>query len=486
MDVEKIWTSVGKRLPFLHLEKKRNRVLTLVFILFLVLGSMAPPSEPSQGIESETSAALDTSRAEENNENTPQALSDRETLSEAVPAREAAAGQPDAPATEQNIESLPELGESTITEQAALQEPPAAAMAQEGSTLTVYFIDVGQADSALVVCDGSTMLIDGGNAADSNLIYSFLNQHDIQHLDYIVASHAHEDHVGGLAGALNYATVGTAFCPVTEYDTRAFASFVRYLDKQGVGITIPSAGDSFALGAATVEILSPGKNDENPNNMSIVLKISHNKVSFLFTGDAEREAEQNILDQGYDVSATVLKVGHHGSDTSTTYPFLREVMPQYAVISCGAGNSYGHPHENLLSRLRDAEVRLYRTDMQGDIVFVSDGENVSVSTQRNANVQTNPTESVAFLPDQVPPTSLAPAQKADPEISPPAAPAPEQETRQETPSIKNNVEYIGNVNSLKFHLPSCHTLPAEKNRIYFASREAAISAGYDPCGNCHP
>ena len=256
--------------------------------------------------------------------------------------------------------------------------------------MTIYFIDVGQADSTLVVCDGAAMLIDGGNAADSNLIYTFLRKHDITHLDYIVATHPHEDHVGGLAGALHYASVGIAYSPVTEYDTRAFASFVRYLDNQGVSLTIPKPGDTFMLGSATVDILAPVQTYASPNNSSIVLRISHGANRFLFTGDAEREAEADILEQAYDLSATVLHVGHHGSDTSTTYPFLREIMPTYAVISCGTGNSYGHPHENLLSRLRDADVTLYRTDLQGDIVCVSDGKTVAFTTARNGDIQTNP------------------------------------------------------------------------------------------------
>ncbi|GHU93591.1 competence protein ComE [Clostridia bacterium] len=257
--------------------------------------------------------------------------------------------------------------------------------------LTVYYIDVGQADSALVLCEGAAMLIDGGNAADSDLIYTFLKNHEIDKLDYIVATHAHEDHVGGLAGALSYAAADTALCPVTDYDTKAFKNFVKALDKQGIDITVPKHGDAFNLGGADVKILGPINPSDEPNNMSIVMKITYGDTSFLFTGDAERAEEADILDAGYDLSSTVLKVGHHGSDTSATYPFLREIMPLYAVISCGKKNSYGHPHENTLSRLRDADVTLFRTDMQGTITAVSDGKTVSFTTERNAEAQTNPT-----------------------------------------------------------------------------------------------
>lgn len=249
--------------------------------------------------------------------------------------------------------------------------------------LQVHFLDVGQADAALVLCDNQAMLIDGGNKGDSDFIYTYLKNHDITHLDYIIATHAHEDHVGGLAGALNFATAGIAYCPVTSYNSKAFSNFVKYLDAQGVEITIPSAGDSFMLGSASVEILAPINYPQNgTNNSSIVLKIVYGNTSFLFTGDIEREAEYEILEAGYDLASIALKVAHHGSDTSTTYPFLREVMPTYAIISVGNGNSYGHPAESTLSKLRDADVIVYRTDLNGTIICTSDGETVSFSTTK--------------------------------------------------------------------------------------------------------
>ena len=338
------------------------------------------------------------------------------------------------------------------------------------SIVTVYFLDVGQADAALVVSDGKYMLIDGGNAADSDFIYSFLRNHGITHLDYIIATHAHEDHVGGLSGALNYATVDTALCPVTSYDSRAFDSFIRYLGNQGVSITVPEPGDTFSLGSASFTILGPTRSYENTNDSSIILRLTHGATSFLFVGDAERDAEQDILSAGYDISATVLKVGHHGSETSSTYPFLREIMPEYAVISCGRNNSYGHPHENTLSRFRDAGVALYRTDIQGTITCVSDGGTVSFSTERNQYVETNPT-----IPSELPTFS--------PDTP---APSPERPSVSTSSPQSGSGSYIGNRNSHKFHRPSCSTLPAEQNRVFFNTREEAVIAGYDACQRCNP
>jgi competence protein ComEC len=324
-------------------------------------------------------------------------------------------------------------------------DPNSNIITNKETELTVYFLDVGQADSALVTCGGASMLIDGGNADDSNYIYSFLKSHNINHLDYVVATHIHTDHIGGLAGALNYAQTGTAFSPVTEFDSKPFANFVKYLDKQGAAITVPKPGYTFGLGGAAVKIIGPIKPSDEPNNTSIVLKITFGATSFLFTGDAEREEEADILAAGYDLKSTVLKVGHHGSETSTTYPFLREIMPEYAVISCGRDNPYGHPHEATLSKLRDADAAVYRTDLQGLITAVSDGKTVRFTTEKNL---TNPAVNK-------PPSAI-------------------------------EAYYIGNINSYKFHRPDCSGLPAEKNRLIFNTREAALSEGYDPCGICKP
>ena len=361
-------------------------------------------------------------------------------------------------------------------------EPPAAA-----SGFTVYFLDVGQADSALIVCDGKTMLIDGGNAADSNLIYSVLKKRGVTHLDYIIATHAHEDHAGGLPGALQYATVGTVYCPVTSYSSKSFNNFVSAVQKQGKQITVPSVGTSFNLGSAKVTLLAVNTLSD-ANNTSIVARIVYGNTSFLFTGDAEREVEQVLINRGVNLRSTVLKVGHHGSYTSTSYAFLWNVMPQYAVISCGKGNSYGHPHDEVLSRLHDADVFTFRTDLQGDITCTSNGSTVKFRVDRNWNADVfgslgGNTSQETTLPPETEPVTTTP----DPVVTEPDTTV---ETTEPEPTVTQSIiDYILNANSMKFHDPNCEWAQkiSDRNRIdYIGSREELIERGYSPCGSCQP
>ncbi len=249
--------------------------------------------------------------------------------------------------------------------------------------LTVHFIDVGQADCTLLECGGQTMLIDGGNVEDGSLVVSYLKRQGIESLNYVVCTHAHEDHVGGLAGPLNAFKVGQVFAPVTDYDSKVFENFLKYTHAQGLDVTVPVADTSFLLGEAYVTVLGPREEYEDTNDTSVVLRVDHGENSFLFTGDMETTAENDLLAAGCRLDADVLKVGHHGSSTSTGYVFLREVMPEYGVISCGIDNSYGHPHEEVTSRLYDAGVTVYRTDKQGTIVATSDGKGITFTTEKN-------------------------------------------------------------------------------------------------------
>lgn len=243
--------------------------------------------------------------------------------------------------------------------------------------------------------------------------------------------------------------------PVLEYESEIFHTFKAKAEGQVRGLTVPSIGSTYTLGSAVVKILGLNAG-EGVNDSSIILKIIYGETSFLFTGDAEYDAEHAVLDSGADLTATVLKVGHHGSDTSTCYPFLRAVSPAYAVISVGEGNSYGHPSESTLSKLRDADVEVFRTDLQGDIFCISDGKSVRFETEKQANEEV---------------------------VNPTAADGSGQNS-QDTSDTSGI--YIGNIKSMKFHRTSCNSLPKESNCVYFDNRSSAIEAGYVPCQNCKP
>lgn len=355
---------------------------------------------------------------------------------------------------------------------------PSVVIPPQNSSFEAHFIDVGQADAAVILCDGKAMLIDGGNVGDSSKLYTYLKNHNISHLDYVIGTHAHEDHIGGIAGALNYASVDTVYCPVTSYTSDAFNNFNKAVQKHNASISIPSVGTTFNLGSASCKILAVNTSSDT-NNSSIVLRITYGDTSFLFTGDAEREVEQNILGHGETLQSTVLKVGHHGSETSTSYVWLREIMPEYAIISVGAGNSYGHPTEEVLSRLRDADVKTFRTDMQGDIICTSDGKTVTVATSRNSDADVfggiggNSTQK---------PTEPEETQK-------PTEPKETQGTDDSDNDTQQGTHYVLNTNTKKFHYPGCASAKkiSEKNRQdFYGTREELIAMGYSPCGNCDP
>ncbi|MFQ7695063.1 MAG: ComEC/Rec2 family competence protein [Christensenellales bacterium] len=247
----------------------------------------------------------------------------------------------------------------------------------------VHFVDVGQGDGAIVVCDGKTLVIDGGTAENGAKMVEYLqNTLHVSKVDFVIGTHPHADHIGGLPDVIRACKVKKLYSPVDEFEAKPFETMKRAADDKKLKITVPQAGQSFSLGRAKVEFLAPLGIYDNVNDLSLVVRVTYGQTAFLFTGDAERPSEYDMTDSGEDLSATVLKVGHHGSNTSTSYIFLRQVMPAYAIISCGKDNAYGHPHEEVLSRLADEGAGVYRTDECGTIVCRSNGAKVTVRTEK--------------------------------------------------------------------------------------------------------
>lgn len=324
--------------------------------------------------------------------------------------------------------------------------------------LLVSFIDVGQGDATLIQCDGQNMLIDSGTNASTEALLSYLSEKAVSSFDLVVGTHPHEDHIGGLDNVIEQYDVENIWMPRVQADTKTFEDVLLAVRDKGLRITAPSPGQSFALGGSTITVLGPvGSGYEDTNNYSIVLRIDYGDYSFLFTGDAERESEQELLASGANLKADVLKVGHHGSSSSTTKAFLNAVDPDFAVISSGEGNSYGHPTSEVLDTLQTASVSVFRTDKCGTISISSNSNNLLIDyASRHSNDAEATSDSGYSM------------------------------TITYTATEEDIALYIGNKNSHKFHDPSCGSLPLEKNRTYFKNREEAVDAGYDPCKKCKP
>ena len=315
----------------------------------------------------------------------------------------------------------------------------------------IHFLDIGQGDSALVLCGEYAMLIDGGNLNDASRLISMIKRQSITHLDCIICTHAHSDHAGGLAAAVEAFSPDFALAPDAEEYSREMYLFRQALDARNIPLYITSPGKVMQFGDADVTILGPLQTSENLNDASMVLRITYGDISILFMGDAEFSEENDLLSANLLSESTVLKVGHHGAENSTSEDFLNCVRPLYAVISSGVGNDYGHPHKALLDRLRSFDVKTFRTDLQGEITLKSDGTTVSFEVQGAPDADT-----------------LSPIRKLNDDTV---------------------MEYVINRNSGVFHKPDCSGALSmkEENRMEVSdTRLHLIEQGYKPCGRCNP
>lgn len=256
----------------------------------------------------------------------------------------------------------------------------------EGELLKVSFLDVGQADSILINANNKYMLIDAGNNEDGEKLVTYLKSLGIEKFDYVVGTHAHEDHIGGMDNIIDSFDIGTFYMPDVITTTKTFEDVLDSLEKKNLNFDTPQIGSTFDLGKTKIETIYVGNDSKNLNDSSIILKLAYGNISFLFTGDTESDIEKTLLNK--DIESDVLKVAHHGSNTSSSNAFLKKVNPKYAIISVGAGNSYGHPKSVILDRLEKLGTKIYRTDELGTIIVTTDGEKIEVSnikTDTNGN-----------------------------------------------------------------------------------------------------
>lgn len=326
-----------------------------------------------------------------------------------------------------------------------LNNPEAVTAAVEEAGIKVHFLDVGQGDSELVEADGHFMLIDAGEGDQGEKVISYLKGQGVRKLDYVIGTHPHSDHIGGLEAVIREFDIGTVILPEKEHTTGTYERLLEAIEEKNLKVRAARAGDSYELGAAAFQILSPARSyGDELNNWSVGIRLTYGDNAFILCGDAEKEAEADMCQSGLELKADVLKVSHHGSRTSSSEEFLDRVAPKTAVISCGRDNDYGHPHEETLEKLKERGIWVLRTDLLGTIVAQGDGKNLQ------------------FV--------YAEAEEA-------------------LPSSEARTDYVVNENTRKFHLPDCRSVTAmkkENRREYHKTRQELIQMGYEPCGSCQP
>ncbi len=360
------------------------------------------------------------------------------------------------------LESGTEQTEAIQTE--TVQEEIRSPENQRGDSqgeLSVTYLDVGQGNAVVIRQGNQTMLIDGGPRESSSFVVSYLKQQGIQKLDYVLISHFDEDHLAGAIGALYNFPVGTLITADYETDSSIYDSYKEAVEEKGYEPVHPSLGDTFSLGDGSFRIISPvsyGHEDENQDSVGIILEMGSDR--FFIGGDIGLEGEKEILEAGVDIQADVMLMNHHGSHVSRE--FFQAVNPSWAVISCGEGNSYGHPRQDTVELIQESQVSLFRTDRQGTITAVSQGQGITF--------------------DQDPCNDYTPGDRTE----------EKEDTLEETRtalsnSTREDCDYILNIHTKKIHLPDCSSVKAmdEDNMAFYKGDEdSLLSQGYTPCGNC--
>lgn len=246
--------------------------------------------------------------------------------------------------------------------------------------ISVHFIDVGQGDSILIKSATKAILIDAGERGET--VPDYLKSLGISSLDLVVGTHPHADHIGGLINVLASIDVKEVLDPGVVHTTQVFEDYLNLIDTKNIKFTEARAGKKYDFGDGLIlDVLHPfAALGDDLNSVSIVVRVTYGKISFLLSGDAEQDAEAEIINSGVNIQSTILKVGHHGSRTSTSQVYLNAINPEAAIIMCGIGNTYGHPHKETLDKLLAKNITIYRTDLNGDIVIITDGDTYSVTT----------------------------------------------------------------------------------------------------------
>ena len=340
-------------------------------------------------------------------------------------------------------------------------------------SMEIHFLDVGQGDSILIKTPSAAMLVDAGKNEDGATIVSYLQQQGVTKLDYVIGTHPHEDHIGGLDDVINSFDIGTVILPGKTHTSQTYMDVLTSIQNKGLEVTQAVTGNGYSLGTAVFTVLSPNSDadyGDNLNDWSIGIKLVNGNNSVVLTGDAEARTENDILATGIDLKADILKAGHHGSETSNIESFVNTISPKYAVISCGKDNQYGHPDVSVLQSFQNKGIETFRTDEQGAIVATSDGANITWSTTPSTSM------TPGIKPEEVPAAQNAPQPvESIPDSTPEATEAPQAPEQGEMVWISATGD--------KYHnKPDCGRMNPDKARQM--TRDDAEANSYEPCSKC--
>ncbi|MEF2654073.1 MAG: MBL fold metallo-hydrolase [Blautia sp.] len=327
--------------------------------------------------------------------------------------------------------------------------------------MAVHFLDVEQGLSILVQSGGENLLYDGGDTSHSDEVAEYLHNQNVENIDYMISSHYDADHLGGLLKCLQNFSVENILGADYYQGTDLYMDFVNAATANAISIQYPKPGDTFSFGTGSFTVLAPSGIDPNDSNEnSVVIRLTNGNNSFLFTGDAEETSEQDMISTGRNLDCDVLSLGHHGSSSSTTWDFLEASTPSWAVISCGAENKYGHPSADTMGRLSSMNIPVFRTDKQGTVVALSDGENVSWNQAPCNDYSSGDSSSEISVPSSED-SSGSPGQP---------------------PSSSGSMVWIPATGEKYHSIPDCGRMnPAKASQI---TESEAISRGYGPCSKC--
>ena len=347
--------------------------------------------------------------------------------------------------------------------------------AEGNSEMAVHFIDVGQGNAILVQSGGQNLLYDGGDQSHADLIISYLQEQNVENIDYMIASHYDEDHIGGLVPCIDNFSVSNIFGPDYVHTSNLFNNFMNTATANAIIVQYPSVGETFDFGTGSFTVLAPNGISQNSNDNSLVIKLENGSNSFIFTGDAEETSEQDMISTGMNLDCDVLSLGHHGSASSTSWDLLEASTPSWAVISCGQDNSYGHPAASTMEKLRDMNIPVYRTDAQGTIIALSDGDTISWNQEPCNDYAAGDAKQQSANSD----TSQAAQYSSEDTAS---APAVETETPDISSDTQGRTVWISATGSKYHSRPDCGNM--NPNKATQETEAQALSQGYEACKKC--